>query len=105
MGEAPDGPGAAEKAAGAGPDAPGGPFRFVLDGGEVLEGTVVLSDRPWAFAGMVASLDDGVFHVEMEGSGDRWKLGVWLSAYGVDPTRCKEVGESLKKTINRLLPA
>ena len=105
LGEAPDGPGAAEKAAGAGLDAPGGPFRFVLDGGEVLEGTVVLSDRPWAFAGMVATLDNGVFHVEMEGSGDRWKLGVWLSAYGVEQTRCKEVGEGLKKTINRLLPA
>ena len=59
-------------------------FRFVLDGGEVLEGVVVMCDRPWAFAGMVESLNDGVLHVEMEGSGERWRMGVWLSVYGVE---------------------
>ena len=78
------------------------PFRFVLDGGKVLEGSVVLCDRPWAFAGMVASLEDGVLHIEMEGSGERWKLGVWLSAYGVEGMRCEEIGKALEKTVLRL---
>lgn len=80
----------------------GDPFHFVLDGGEVLEGTVVLCDRPWAFAGSVRSLNDGVLHVEMEGSGERWKMGVWLSAYGVGEARCDRVGAALARTIGKL---
>ena len=82
----------------------GDPFRFALDGGEALEGTVVLCDRPWAFAGVVSSLNDGVLHVEMEGSGDRWKMGVWLSAYGVEQERCEEIGGALAQTVARLFP-
>ncbi|MYB98635.1 MAG: SRPBCC domain-containing protein [Gemmatimonadetes bacterium] len=66
----------------------GDSFHFDLDGGEALAGEVVLCDRPWAFAGMVESLNDGVLHVEMEGSGEKWKVGVWLSAYGVGAGRC-----------------
>ena len=37
--------------------------RLRLDGGHLLEGTVVLADRPWAFAAMLTSLNDGVVHV------------------------------------------
>lgn len=81
----------------------GDSFHFDLDGGEALAGEVVLCDRPWAFAGMVESLNDGVLHVEMEGSGERWKMGVWLSAYGVEG-RCDQVGTALQKTIGRLFP-
>ena len=82
----------------------GDAFRFVLDGGEVLEGTVVLCDRPWAFAGVVSSLNDGVLHVEMEGEGDRWKMGVWLSAYGVEKEQCEEIGTALARTVSRVFP-
>ena len=88
----------------AGSLAVGDSFHFVLDGGEVLSGTVVFADRPWSFAGMVESLNDGVLHVEMEGSGERWKMGVWLSAYGVGAGRCDRVGEALERTIGRLFP-
>ena len=84
--------------------AEGNPFHFVLDGGAVLSGTVVFADRPWSFAGMVESLNDGVLHVEMEGSGERWKMGVWLSAYGVGEGRCGRVGKALDGTIGRLFP-
>lgn len=84
--------------------AAGDPFRFVLDGGDVLAGGVVLCDRPWAFAGMVESLNDGVLHVEMEGSGERWRMGVWLSAYGVGEGRGGRVAEALERTIGRLFP-
>lgn len=87
---------------GAVPAAPGEQFNLRLDGGVLLAGSVVLSDRPWAFAGMVASLDDGVLHVEMEGEGDRWKLGVWLSAYGLEEDRCEELGEALNNTVARI---
>ena len=87
-----------------GQGAAGDPFHLALDGGDALEGTVVLCDRPWAFAGMVSSLNDGVLHVEMEGSGDRWKMGVWLSAYGVEKERCEEIGTALAKTVARLFP-
>lgn len=83
-------------------EAPGGPgdrFRFALVGGEVLGGATVLSDRPWAFAGMVESFGDGVLHVELEGSGDSWRLGVWLSAYGVAPGVRARVGGALKSTV------
>ena len=82
----------------------GDSFHFDLDGGDALEGRVVLCDRPWSFAGMVESLNDGVLHVEMEGSGERWRMGVWLSAYGVGAGRCDQVGEALDGTIGRLFP-
>ena len=86
------------------PAEPGEAFSLRLDGGEMLEGTVVLSDRPWAFAGMVPSLEDGVLHVEMEGTGERWKMGIWLSAYGVEEKRCKEISAALGQSISRLFP-
>jgi uncharacterized protein YndB with AHSA1/START domain len=79
-------------------------FNLRLDGGEILEGTVVLCDRPWAFAGRVTSLNDGILHVEMEGSGDRWKMGVWLSTYGLEKERCKKIGTALAQTMSRLFP-
>ena len=73
--------------------------------GVVLEGVTVLSDRPWAFAGMVTSLDDGIVHVEMEGmGGDRWKIGVWISAYGVEEEQCDRIRTALDETIARLFP-
>ena len=89
---------------GAVPAEPGEAFSLHLGGGKALEGTVVLSDRPWAFAGMVTSLNDGVLHVEMEGTGERWKMGVWLSAYGLEEERCKEIGAALRQTMSRLFP-
>lgn len=82
----------------------GDSFRFDLDGRDPLEGEVVLCDRPWAFAGIVHSLNDGLLHVEMEGSGERWRMGVWLSAYGVRDARCDRVGEALARTVGRLFP-
>ena len=87
------------------PATPGEPFRFPLDGGEFLEGVAVHSDRPWAFAGVVESFGDGVLHVELEGSGERWKLGVWLSAYGLATDLRERVGQALKATVNRLFSA
>ena len=88
----------------AGSVAAGDRFRFVLDGGEVLEGVVVMCDRPWAFAGMVESLNDGVLHVEMEGSGEQWRMGVWLSVYGVEEGWGDRVEAGLGGTIGRLWP-
>lgn len=79
-------------------------FSLRLDNGETIDGSVVLSDRPWAFAGRVESMDDGTLHVEMEGEGDRWKLGVWLATYGLEDDRCKALGEALNNTIARIFP-
>ena len=79
-------------------------FRCVLDGVGALEGTMVLCDRPWSFAGVVSSLNDGVLHVEMEGTGERWKMGVWLSAYGVGEEQCEKIGVALAKTVSRVFP-
>ena len=87
------------------PATAGDRFRFPLDGGEALDGVAVHCDRPWAFAGMVESFGDGVLHVELEGSGGRWKLGVWLSAYGVEPAVREKVGQALKATVGRLFKA
>ncbi len=86
------------------PAQPAEAFRLRLDGGHILEGKVVLCDRPWAFAGVVTSLNDGILHVELEGTGERWKMGVWLSAYGLGEERCTETGEALGQTISRLFP-
>ena len=88
----------------AGSLAVGDAFHFVFDGREVLSGTVVFADRPWAFAGMVESLNDGVLHLEMEGSGERWKVGVWLSAYGVEDERCEQLDKALNGKFARLFP-
>lgn len=90
---------------GAVPARAGEAFRLRLDGGEVLEGTAVLSDRPWAFAGVVTSIDDGVLHVEMEGMGERWRMGVWVSVYGLEEDRCEQIGVALRETVSRLFPA
>ena len=79
-------------------------FRCVLDGAGALEGTVALCDRPWSFAGAVSSLNDGVLHIEMEGTGKRWKMGVWLSAYGVEEEQCEKIGVALAKTVSRMFP-
>ncbi len=84
------------------PERAGERFRFALVGGETLEGATVLSDRPWAFAGMVESFGDGVLHVELEGSGEQWRLGVWLSAYGVEPKVRERVAGALEATVGRL---
>lgn len=79
-------------------------FRCLLDGLEALQGTVVLCDRPWAFAGTVSSLNDAVLHVEMEGTGERWRMGVWISAYGVGAEQCERAGAALAKTLSGLFP-
>lgn len=79
----------------------GDPFRFDL-GDVVLSGTAVLSDRPWGFAAKVDSLNDGILHVELEGSGERWKLGVWLSAYGVDESRTDAARKALESRLGAL---
>lgn len=85
------------------PDGAGEPFTVTL-GDTTLEGESVLSDRPWAFAGRLSSLDDGVIHVEMEGAGDRWKMGLWLSGYGVEQARCEELQSALDAQMARLFP-
>ena len=77
-------------------------YSLELDGGQLLEGTVVLCDRPWAFAGVVEPMNDGVLHVELEGDGDRWKLGVWLSLYGVARAESDRVRAALQKTVGRV---
>lgn len=82
----------------------GEPFQFNL-GSETLSGEAVLSDPPWSFAGMVDSLNDGVLHVEMEGTGESWKVGVWLSGYGVDEARCLALQQALETRLGALLPA
>ncbi len=80
------------------------PFALRLDGLARHEGNIVLCDRPWAFAGVISSLNDGVLHVEMEGSGERWKMGIWLSTYGLEEARCDGIRKALKRTIGRLFP-
>ncbi len=89
---------------GTAPAHPGDPFSLRLDDGRLLEGVVVLCDRPWAFAAMVSSLDDGVLHIEMEGTGERWRLGVWLSTYLLEEERCARIGLALGQTMSRLFP-
>ena len=85
------------------PDGAEGAVRLKL-GDTVLEGEAVLSDRPWAFAGRLASLNDGVVHVEMEGSGERWKMGFWLSGYGLDQDRCDALQSALDAQLTALFP-
>ena len=53
---------------------------------------------------MVSSLDDGVLHIEMEGTGERWRLGVWLSTYLLEEERCARIGLALGQTMSRLFP-
>ncbi len=86
---------------------PSGQRSFVatLDGRAPLEGVLAFEDEPWAFAGLVSSLNDGVLHVELEGSGDRWKLGLWLSLWGVGVDECEEIQRDLDATVERAFPS
>ncbi len=77
----------------------GDPFSLALDG-LTLEGTTVIHDAPWAFAGRVASVDDGVLHVEMEGT----KIGIWLSGYGIDEAEANRLEAALASAIQRIFP-
>ena len=78
-------------------------FTFRL-GDTELQGVSVFSDTPWSFAGKIDNLDDGVLHSEMEGSGERWKAGVWLSAYGEQGAEVDALKGALEAKMTELFP-
>ena len=90
-------PGADEKKVGQ-PVAP----RF---GDLAMPGAVLLNRPHRHFASTVPHRNDGLVFVEMEGSGEAWHLGVWISLYGDAQAGADEVGAALGETLEALFPA
>lgn len=83
--------------------APGEPFSLSLGGDAPQRGTVHLTDQPWIFAGRVESLDHATLFVELEGGGDNWHCGLYLSTYGLPKTRVEELQRALDAVAGRVL--
>lgn len=74
-------------------------------GGLDLPGTIALN-RPFRhFASTVPGRNDGLFFVEMEGEGEAWHLGIWISLYGAAQEGADDIGAALGETLDRLFPA
>lgn len=73
-------------------------------GGLDLPGLVVLNRPHRHFASTIPGRNDGLVFVEMEGSGEGWHLGVWISLYGEAREASEEVGAALGETLESLFP-
>ena len=82
----------------------GDAFRARL-GDQSVEGSVIMSERPYRFAATLPSLNDSILFVEMELGGENWQCGVWLSTYGVEPARTESLQTGLTDRVNAVLPA
>ena len=82
----------------------GDAFRARL-GDQSLEGSGIMSERPYRFAATLPSLNDALLFVQMEVGGESWKCGVWLSAYGLEPARTESLQAALTKRADAVFPA
>jgi len=82
----------------------GDAFRARL-GDQSVEGSVLMSERPYRFAATLLSLNDSLLFVEMEVGGENWKCGVWLSAYGMEPTRTESLQSTLTEQADAVFSA
>jgi uncharacterized protein YndB with AHSA1/START domain len=73
-------------------------------GGLHLPGSVLLSRPPMHFAAVLPELDDGLILVELEGSGEAWHLGVWISLYGAAREAAPRVEAALAAALGRVFP-
>ncbi len=79
-------------------------FTLWPGGDRAQTGSVVLRDPPWALAGRIESLHDGVLHVELEGTGEGWRLGIWISVYDPDATLVGTLDRDLARMVGRRFP-
>ncbi len=95
------------------PEGIGAPLAAVLEpGAEVhlqladlpLAGSVLLSRPPGHFAAILPDLEDGLILVELEGSGEDWRLGVWISLYGAARREAGRVDAALGRALGRIFP-
>lgn len=95
------------------PDGIGAPLAALLDAGAEVElrlgaltlpATVLLSRPPRHFAAVLQGLNDGLILVELEGSGESWRLGVWISLYGAAREEAERVAGALAEGLGRIFP-
>lgn len=95
------------------PEGIGAPLAALLEAGAEVElqlgdlrlpATVLLSRPPGHFAAVLPGLDDGLILVELEGSGESWRLGVWISLYGEAGREARRVAKALERSLGRAFP-
>lgn len=78
-------------------------WHLTLDGAPGGSGEVVLAEPGAAFAGMCPGLDDALLFVELEGGGEGWHCGVWLSTWRLETDRTEALQEALDRWADRAL--
>ncbi len=66
---------------------PGSAYRYVLNTGDVLEGTVLVNEPPRVMAGTVTNTDMGLMRFGHEDCGVGPVAHLWLSTWGMEPDR------------------
>jgi uncharacterized protein YndB with AHSA1/START domain len=82
-------------------------YRATAATGDVLEGTVVVNDPPYEFAGTVAALDDALLSVRTHEVGgpqasDGHEAGLFVSTWGVPRPDVEALGQRWKRLLDRL---
>jgi uncharacterized protein YndB with AHSA1/START domain len=68
-------------------------------GEQTQSGRIIAIRAARSFAGTLHDLNDGLFFVELEGGGEDWHCGIWLSVYGERPDV-----DGLRNAMSALLP-
>ena len=87
--------------------AEGDRYRAVAVTGDVLEGTVVVNDPPYEFAGTVAGMNDALLSLRTHEAGgpqekDGHVAGLFVSTWGVPRREVEALGERWRLLLDEL---
>ncbi|HXW04121.1 MAG TPA: SRPBCC domain-containing protein [Vicinamibacterales bacterium] len=74
----------------------------LLLGGERFEASVLVALPPRAVAFVLSDLNDALLFVEREGLQPNYRLGIWLSLYGVAPERVERMRQAVDSLASAL---
>ncbi len=82
----------------------GDSYALKFASGDEIRGAVLVCQPPTDFSGTVANLEESLFRVGIEKTGEAWEVWMWLSAYGAARSRAREVRERWSALLSRLIP-